>query len=691
MKESFLKYLLFISSGLVLFLMLLSSRDAGITCDEVLHYNHSVSVYNYFATKGKDQSALDTPVTQLKYYGQSYDNIVTILIKWFHIENIYGFRHIMSTLAGWLTIMITALFAVRLAGYRAGILVVVLFAVSPTFMGHSQNNLKDIPFALGYISSIYCILKFVMEERKISMKYPLFLTFSIAFTLSIRAGGLVLICYLCFFFILFLLFRYFNDKIRMESSEIRTKLMWIGIITLGSWLLSIILWPFALKSPVRNVLESYRVMAHFPDTFRQIFEGKVEWSDFMPWYYLLKSISLTIPLLVSAGFCLFFVFIKRAVKDGRAIQYFFILFAIFFPVTFVIYEKSNLYSSWRQFLFLYPAIILISATGLNCLFDSLSNVKYSGLVIVLAIALLAAHPVRFMALNHRYSYMYYNQLTGGLHGAYGNYETDYYYVSHTEASRWLLDYLNERKDSGVVKIKATYSVSWQFRNHPETETSYFRYEERCTSDWDYAIVANRYISPFQLKNNIWPPKNAIHIIYADKVPICAVLERRSKDDLNGSIALKEGKTDLAIHYLEKALKADDGDEMIYYNFATALYNGGFFEKSDSVLQLGLKVNPDFEPILMYLGNIARSQNRSDDAISFYEKVIRANRKYFEAYLGLAGLLTGKDLMQARAVLRTCLTINPGYKPAILALADTYRITNPDIAKKYDELAKSIGN
>ena len=86
---------------------------------------------------------------------------------------------------------------------------------------------------------------------------------------------------------------------------------------------------------------------------------------------------------------------------------------------------------------------------------------------------------------------------------------------------------------------------------------------------------------------------------------------------------------------------------------------------------------------MYLGNIAKSQNRTDDAISFYEKVIRANRKYFEAYLGLAGLLTGKDLMQARAVLRTCLTINPGYKPAIIALADTYRITNPDIAKKYE--------
>ena len=41
------------------------------------------------------------------------------------------------------------------------------------------------------------------------------------------------------------------------------------------------------------------------------------------------------------------------------------------------------------------------------------------------------------------------------------------------------------------------------------------------------------------------------------------------------------------------------------------------------------------------------------------------------------------------MLTTCLDMNPRYKPAIIALADTYRDSNPDIAKKYDELADSI--
>ena len=116
-----------------------------------------------------------------------------------------------------------------------------------------------------------------------------------------------------------------------ESSEIRIKMVWIGIITAASWLLSIILWPFALQSPVRNVLESYRVMAHFPDTFRQIFEGKVEWSDFMPWYYLLKSMLITIPLLVIAGFCLFFRFLKESCKEGQGNSIFFYSLYHFLP------------------------------------------------------------------------------------------------------------------------------------------------------------------------------------------------------------------------------------------------------------------------------------------------------------------------------------------------------------------------
>ena len=137
-------------------------------------------------------------------------------------------------------------------------------------------------------------------------------------------------------------------------------------------------------------------------------------------------------------------------------------------------------------------------------------------------------------------------------------------------------------------------------------------------------------------------------------------------------------------------QTDKRDEMIYYNYAKAYIRCGQTQRADSVLKKCLGINPDFEPALMYLGNIARSQNKTDEAIKYYEKVIKADRKYFEAYVALAELLTDRDKMRARDLLRSCLKINPRYKPAIVALADTYRDSDPEIARKYDELANSIG-
>ena len=539
MKETGFKYIFFISSAFLLGLMLVTSRDAGISCDEVIHYNHSVSVYNYFSTHGEDQSALNTPISHLKYYGQSYDNVVTILTRWLNINDIYGFRNLMSSLMGWLTIFVTALFAVWLKNYRTGLFVLFLFAISPTFMGHSQNNLKDVPFAFAYIAGTFFIQKFLVAGNKTSVRNAVLLCLSIAFCISIRAGGLLLICYLFFFLIVYYFLKVINGG-NICFNEILKKLTITIVIAIAALLLSIVLWPYALQNPFTNIIRSYLAMAHYPDTFRQIFEGKVEWSDHMPWYYLIKSMGITIPFVVLSGVLAFIILIKRMLNNDKGLLYGFLIFTLLFPILFVILSQSNVYSSWRQFLFLYPGIVLLSSIGFSSLFE-LFRKHYFAWISIGILLLISIHPVKFMLINHPYEYLYYNQIVGGLNGAFGNYETDYYFVSQTEASEWLIDYLEKKNNQAPLKVKATYSVLWQFRNHPGIETSYFRYEERSQSDWDYAIVVSRYVSPYQLNNKQWPPDNAIHVIYADKIPVCAVLERRSKDDFYGYKALSEGR------------------------------------------------------------------------------------------------------------------------------------------------------
>lgn len=626
------KYVFIFLSALLLVFMLLMSRSAGVSCDEVLHYNHSVAVYNYFASHGKDTAALNTPVSHLQYYGQSYDNIATILIRWFRIDDIYGFRHFMSTLAGWLTILVTALFAVWLAGYEAGIIVLLLFTVSPTFLGHAQNNLKDVPFALAYISGTFFTFRLLSTGAKSSIADVILLTLSIAFCISIRPGGLILICFLFMFFGIYYISEYYRSG-RVVIDEAWKKFLIITAISGAAYFLSIILWPYALQNPVRNPFISYNVMVHYPDTFRQIFEGKAEWSDYMPWYYLPKSMLITIPLVVSLGFVMFMLFSMYFARNGKRIFLIFLFASILLPVIFVIIRRSNLYSSWRHFLFVYPAIVLLAAISFADIFSNIEK-RIRKLIFVLAFILASLHPLVFILGNTPYSYLYYNQLTRGLKGAYSNYETDYYFINQREASEWLLKYLDENKITSQVTVGSNFSAEWFFRNRPQLRNVYFRNEERSMNDWDYYIVTNRYISPWQLKNGIWPPADALKIIYADDVPVAAVVKRKSKDDIYGYMALSENRNTEAANFFSAALKIDSCDEVIFYNFAVALNRLGEYEKADSVLTRCLKLNPGFEMALMYLGNIAAERGDKETARSYYKRVISANRKYDEAYEAL---------------------------------------------------------
>ena len=94
------------------------------------------------------------------------------------------------------------------------------------------------------------------------------------------------------------------------------------------------------------------------------------------------------------------------------------------------------------------------------------------------------------------------------------------------------------------------------------------------------------------------------------------LKGNPSDDYNGFKALSEGKNEEAVKYYSKALESDCSDEMIFYNFAAVLYNLGEKQKADSILNESLKMNPDFEPALMFSGNIARKENRISDAIRY---------------------------------------------------------------------------
>lgn len=688
-NEKRLRAIFWILALILLASMLLISRDAGISGDEEVHYQHSELVFNYFASHGADKSALNTPETHLQYYGQVFDNLVTLLIHAFKIEDIYGFRHLASSFAGWLTILVTALFAAWISGYGSALLVLFLFAISPTFLGHAQNNLKDIPFALAYIASIFYSLKYVFPEEKPAAKTIVLLIVSMAFALGLRAGGLLV--FFCFGF--FVLLKIFLDGLKQKSLPEgiwRKHLLPVAGIIVAAYFLGLITWPYALENPFIHVWKSYQVMTHFPTTVRQIFEGRFDWSDYHPWYYLPKYMAITIPLVVFFGILAFFANTRKNFDRQKQIQLVLLGFTILFPIVFVVLKQSNLYGGWRHFLFVYPGIILIAAIGIHAFFVRFRQrlVRVSAIALLL---LLSVHPLKFMAANYPYFYLYYNPLTGGLKGAYGNYETDYYYNTIREGSEWLQKYLKEKSPADTVVVGGNFSTSWFFRNDKQVRCVYFPYASRSRYDWDYAVVANSYIPPHLLKNKIWPPVNTIHTIFADGIPVCAVLERRTKDDLTGIREYQAGNYSESVVSLQNALAVDPENELINFKLAEALYKLGQNEQADQALKKCVGINPYYEPALILSGDQALLKNNQQKAAGFYEEALRLNPKQLSVYPKLAGIYAVTDVTRAKKLLQVCLKIDPRYKPALRSLAGIYRKTDPEKAQRIDELINKLNN
>jgi len=681
-----------LSLSLLIILPLLS-LDAGISGDEGLHYSQSERVFNYFKTAGKDKSALNTPGTHLRYYGQSFDNMTTILIKWFNIEDIYRFRHISNSIVGWGIVLISGLLVILLAGYRAGFLMLLLFIMSPRFLGHTWNNLKDIPFTFGYIASIYFTFLVIKKLPRPSLKHIILLVLALAFAMSIRISGILLAFYMFLFAGLYMMSYHLSDQNTLSFRNVTRSIIYLLIVSVTAYCLALILWPFGLEGPIKNSWLSFKSMSQFPTTVRQIFEGRVYWSDQFPWYYLLKYMVITIPTIVLLGLLAFLIFIKGIFKSQNWLFMFFVLISFIFPLGYIILTNANVYGAWRQVMFIYPPLVILAALGLEWFFRTIqpNKIKIAVGIVLLGLCI---HPIKYIVKNHPYEYIYFNEMAGGVKGAYGKYETDYYYHSILEATEWLQEYIEndeELKDQKLI-VGWNFAIPGAFFHGQENiSTHYMTPYSSGFYDWDFAIFANSYIDPYQLQQNIWPPDNTIHTIDVDGKPICAILARTSKDDYAGYQALNEGKYELALSLLEKAVNTDPVNVSAYISLSVAYLESGDLAAAIEPLNKCLGIYPDYEVAVNQLAETYYLQGEIETAVDLLIRNLENNYKYLPSYLSLAEIYFDTDQEQlAVKALKKCISINSRYKPALLTLGNYYLDAGQsEAADRYLDRAKKL--
>lgn len=683
-KKNIWQYLFYIIGAISLISMIFASQDAGISGDEFFHTEHAEHVFNFYKTGGQD--TLATTVTDdnnLPLYGQLIDNIAHGIGLIFNVDDYMALRHGLNSIVGFLAILFVGLFVKRVGGWRAGVFSMILMLVSPRFIGHSFNNLKDIPFAAASMMSIYYIVKFLDELPKRKYSTMIMLALSIAFAIDVRAGGLIVIAYFALFAIVYYIWKY--KTLKQEFAKV---LLWsLGIVVIG-YFVAVLFWPYALIAPIDNPFSTLKGMANFNVALRQVFEGQAQWSDALPWYYTPKFILITIPLAVIAGALIGIVLMFRNKKNW--FYYFVLLFTFIFPIFWIVINKSNVYGGWRHAIFTYPPLVALAALGINELVDSFKN-KYIKIIVIAAFAALCINPISHIIRNHPYEYVYFNSFTSGMDKAYGNYELDYYYHSLREASDWVKE--NAKKDELTQGDKIVVAcwhmkpINYYFRKDTANfRTAFIRYNERGETDWDYAIICNTGISPEQIQNGTFPPKNTVYQVKVDGKPICVVVKRTDKSDMFGFELKSKGQIDEAIPFFQRAIQKDPNNETALINLSEIYLRKNVPDSVIIYTNQMLKSNPKSENANYFKAYALFAQNKDEEALIICDKVIKDNYKYQASYSLAANIkLKQNDLYGAESYLNGLIEIDRFDDQTMKQLLAIYQAYGLDERNSYVKL------
>lgn len=433
---------------------LLTFRDYGITWDETDSYKDGEVYFNhYFLPSHKDNLTDLSNVNEAACHNYIYTAFLRAIyhpiIYKRHLFN-YEELHLLNMLFG--IFVFIAIYEVLFSIYKKtlyGLLGCFFLLLTPRFLGDLPANPSDMPFAVLYFLSLTAI--YLIPEKIKNVSIQIFIIGSlIGFTSCTRILGLTLIPIL----VMFRFFEYFrkrNKEIKFFS-WILNSIIQLGSVFIISQLWMMLLWPYLGRYYFSGYQTIFEATSKFSWDGWILFMGKWVHSLELPLSYLPVWICITTPIFIMVFF-LFSFFIRN-----EKVFLFWSLLITAFGFNFFIYFalKPVIYNGLRHFLFLLPIISVSSSIGFIEFFRGTFPpvVKKTGIVfVVLNILWVLVDVIRL----YPYPYVYFNELIGGLPGAYGKYETDYWGASLKESTEWLVTH--EIKDPNkTYRIKTSAGI-----------------------------------------------------------------------------------------------------------------------------------------------------------------------------------------------------------------------------------------
>jgi cytochrome c-type biogenesis protein CcmH/NrfG len=710
----------FLIVALVIFLgMTIISGHYNVTWDEETVQESGELVFDYLSSGGTDTTMFNFSEGRNRYTNQHYGIYFDVFavavqktVQLFYSDvNIYGVRHLLNAWNGFLILLFTGLLTWRLLDVRSGILAMLILLFSPSFFGHSFNNPKDIPFALGFVMGLYYLVRTIKEWPRPRLQSRIMLSIGLGYCLGIRAGGLLLFAIVVLFLgIIWLL------HVR-KSPSIKPYLRYgLPVLILG-YLLGIMFWPYALRNPLTGPFKALQEFENFSHlTYYELFEGTRLYLK--PWYYIPKYVLITAPLVCLAGIPLIWAYFakrKRATLEKVAIGL--VVFASIFPVAYTIYKGSYLYNGWRHMLFVYPGLVAIAAIGWGSLLQFWNNKVIKGMIWGTMAAVMVPS-AWFTISQHPYQYMYFNETVGGVKGANGLYELDYWNQTPRAAMEWIAKNKPElfKGDIPVNSNNPKETLTTFVKGSDSIQYRWTREYEWTKGPWEYAIWTHRTLNKNQILDGYWPPVGTIHTVEVGGIPVCAVVKRPSMMGYFGHQALSSNKIDSAKYYFTQALAQEPLEEEYHRALGAANRAGNDLLKAAEHYHKALQIRDGNYEAYFGLGELhyvmglqdpkMPDKNLLESSREFLEKAVAYKNNYTSAYfyLGALHMYSGRqnEAMQAyRTLTQVNSNVHYGWQgigrvflnlqqvDSALAYLDVAQQLSPNSPDIYQDMARAL--
>jgi len=321
---------------------------------------------------------------------------------------------------------------------------------------------KDIPFAGFMTWSLYYLVRMARRYPHVPASLIVKMGIAAGCALGVRVGGMLALCYMVPV-LMVAAWRHEGYRLRPTLVSITTRMPVIIVATiLVTWLVMLPFWPWAQLDPIHHPFEAF---LHFRDDadndIDTLFLGQQVGPENRPHLYLPVYLAVKSPdillLLLAAGLGLGLFGLWRQ-RRGLARAEFLtptltaLLFSSVFPILYALITSPALYDAERHFLFVMPGFAALAAVAARAMARRLAQPSGAALPVrpwarnawAGACAVLMTYQAGQMIALHPFEYTFYNDTIGGLPGADGRFETEYWgssldaalhdLITHIEAS-----------------------------------------------------------------------------------------------------------------------------------------------------------------------------------------------------------------------------------------------------------------